>query len=256
MAEVTWRGIASISQSVLCLKEPHETKSIFAAVVREALETLTAQLGRVPFVQVGANDGIHADHLHPLIVSGRWHGLLIEPAPAPYNRLLETYREVDGLTFVQLAVSDDEGCLPFYYVEGDDGLSSLSLDTILSHAPKYDDLQGMIRPMTVAARRLDDICDGHGLRCPAVVAVDTEGMDDVVLQSFSIEERRPSLILFEHCHLSAARSAALRDRLLSAGYRLLHDRHDALAIAGGTFDEGVTEGFADAIAASRDASPA
>jgi FkbM family methyltransferase len=246
-----WRGIASFSQSVLCLKEAPETKFVFGQVVLQALEMLTAQLGDVPFVQVGANDGVHADHIHPLVMTGKWHGILIEPAPKAYERLLQTYRNVPGLAFVQLAVSTSETRLPFYYVEGDDGLSSLSVETILTHAPKYDDLKGMIREFEVEARTLDSICDAHNLSRPAVVAVDTEGTDDIVLQSFSIEERRPSLILFEHCHLSAERSAAVRDRVLAAGYRLLHDRHDALAIAEGTFEDGVTEDFADAIETAR-----
>lgn len=250
-----WRGIASFSQSVLCLAERPEAKAVFGRVVRDALEILTAKLGRIPFVQVGANDGIHADHIHPLVMSGKWHGILIEPAPAAFERLLETYRGIEGLAFVQLAVSTSEGRLPFYYVEGDDGLSSLSLETILSHSPKYDDLGGMIRKLEAEARTLDSICDAHSLPRPAVLAVDTEGTDDIVLQSFSIEERRPSLILFEHCHLSRERSAALRDRLLGAGYRLLHDRHDALAIAAGTFEDRVVDGFADAITAARNGTP-
>ena len=251
-----WRGIASISQSVLCLKEAPETKVVFGRVVLQALEMVTAQLGDVPFVQIGANDGVHADHIHPLVMTGKWHGILIEPAPKAYERLLQTYRNVPGLAFVQLAVSTSETRLPFYYVEGDDGLSSLSVETILTHAPKYDNLKGMIREFEVEARTLDSICDAHDLPRPVVVAVDTEGTDDIVLQSFSIEERRPRLILFEHCHLSAQRSAALHDRLVRVGYRLLHDRHDALAIAEGTFDERVTDSFADAIAAARAASQA
>jgi len=251
MAEVTWGGIASISESVLCLKEPHETKAVFAGIVREALATLTDQLGCVPFVQAGANDGIHADHLHPLVISGRWRGILIEPAPLPYARLLDTYRDVEGLILLQIAVSDQEESLPFYYVEGDDGLSSLSLDTIRRHAPKYQDLEGMIRPITVEARRLDAICDDHGLRRPAVIAVDTEGMDDVVLKSFPIEARRPAVILFEHCHLSAERSAALRDRLIRANYRILHDRHDALALRRDVFEQKLVECFIDRLAATR-----
>src|SRR3569623_1906296 len=139
-----WRGIASISQSVLCLKEAPETKVVFGQVVLQALEMLTAQLGNVPFVQIGANDGVHADHIHPLVKTVKWHGNLIEPAPKAYERLLQTYRNVPGLAFVQLAVSTSETRLPFYYVEGDDGLSSLSVDTNLTHAPKYDNLIGMI----------------------------------------------------------------------------------------------------------------
>lgn len=112
----------------------------------------------------------------------------------------------------------------------------------------------MIRKFDVEARTLDSICDEHGID-PAVVAVDTEGTDDIVLQSFSLEQRRPKLILFEHCHLSAERSARLRDRLLSADYRLLHDRHDALAIADGVFEPAITDFFADIISIARSSSP-
>ena len=155
-----------------------------------------------------------------------------------------------GLHFAQVAISTEEGRLPFYFVEGDDGLSSFSLDTILSHAPKYDDLAGMVRTFDVEAKTLDRVCDEYGIE-PSVVAVDTEGTDDVVLQSYSIEERRPHLILFEHCHLSAERSAALRDRLVEAGYRLIHDRHDALAIAAGTFDDAETDFLADIVSIAR-----
>lgn len=246
-----WRGIASFSQSVLCLKEPYNTKPLFGRVVVRACELLTSRLGSVPFVQVGANDGVHADHIFPFVRSGKWTGVLVEPAPIPFQRLRENYRDVAGLQFAQVAISPSEGRLPFYYVEGDDGLSSFSLDTILSHAPKYEDLQGMIRTLEVPTTTLDRLCDDHGIARPAVVAVDTEGTDDLVLQTFSIERRRPALILFEHCHLSADRSAALRHRLTVAGYRLIHDRHDALAVLEGTFEAAEIDFLADLISIAR-----
>lgn len=249
----SWPGIASFSQSVLCLDEPHNTKALFGLVVARALRLLTEQLGTTHFVQVGANDGVRADHLHPFVASGTWEGVLVEPAPAPFDRLLQTYQGIDGLQFVRCAVSTSAGTLPFYFVEGDDGLSSFSLDTIMAHAPKYEDLPAMIRTIEVETETLDALCDRRGTARPDVVAVDTEGTDDIVLQSFSLEERRPRLILFEHCHLSKTRSGALRDRLVAANYRLIHDRHDALAIAEGVFDQGTTNFLADIISTARGA---
>lgn len=246
-----WRGIASFSQSVLCLDEPFNTKALFGLVVARAFEMLTGKLGNPSFVQVGANDGVSADHLHPFISAGRWRGVLVEPAPVPFERLLQTYRGIAGLQFMRSAISTTEGRLPFHFVDGEDGLSSFSLDTILAHAPKYDDLQGMIRTIEVDAETLDSLCDRAGVSTPDIVAVDTEGTDDIVLQSFSLEARRPSLVLFEHCHLSAERSTALRDRIEAADYRLIHDRHDALAIACGTFDQETTDFLAEVVSTAR-----
>lgn len=246
-----WRGIASISQSVLCLPEPKNTKALFGRVVARTLELLTDQLGTVRFVQVGANDGVSADHLHPFIASGRWQGILVEPGAEAHRRLRETYAGVPNLQMVSHAIWTEAGDLPFHVVEGEDGLSSFSLDTIMAHAPKYDDLASMIRTTTVRTETLDGLCDRLGMPRPDLVAVDTEGTDDIVLQSFSVEQRRPGLILFEHCHLSAERSAALRDRLEAASYRLIHDRHDGLAIRNGLFDSGTTDFLADIIAVAR-----
>jgi len=250
-AQQAWGGIASFSQSVLCEREPFNTKALFARVVARAFELITARQQTVKFVQVGANDGVSADHLHPFVSSGRWRGLLVEPAPVPFQRLMKTYAGMDGLTLIPRAIAASEGRLPFYFVEGEDGLSSFSLDTILSHAPKYQDLPGMIREISVETETLDALCDRGGVERPDVVAVDTEGTDDIVLQSFSLEVRQPSLILFEHCHLPADRSRALVDRLTAANYRLIHDRHDALAIASGTFDEDTVRFLADIVALSR-----
>lgn len=251
LVDGVWQGIASFSESVFCLPEPYNTKPIFGRVVQRVLDLVTRKLGTVPFVQVGANDGVSADHIHAFVKSGAWTGILVEPAPDPFARLLENYRNVEGLQFVPVAISTSKGTLPFYYVEGDDGLSSFSLETILSHSPKYADLPGMIRTLDVETRTLDSICDDHGIANPAVVAVDTEGTDDIVLESLSIETRRPAVILFEHCHLPADRSARLRDRLLKAGYRLIHDRHDALAVAEGAIDEGEAQFLADLVSIAR-----
>lgn len=246
-----WRGIAAQSGSVLCLPEPRNTKQLFGLVVARALQLLTAQHGTVRFVQVGANDGVSADHLHPFIASGHWQGILVEPGEQAFARLQRTYAGLPKLQLVNHAIWTEAGDLPFHVVEGEDGLSSFSLETIMAHAPKYEDLAGMVRTTTVRTETLNGLCDRLGMPRPDLIAVDTEGTDDVVLQSFSLEEHQPGLLLFEHCHLSAERSAALRDRIESAGYRLVHDRHDALAIRAGLFDPGTTDFLADVITAAR-----
>ncbi|OYW50654.1 MAG: hypothetical protein B7Z34_04330 [Novosphingobium sp. 12-62-10] len=247
-----WPGTARLSQSVWCQKEPRNTKAVFQAVQRHALAELTRALGTVSFIQVGANDGVEGDFLHPFIVSGAWRGVLVEPGDRARERLIQTYDGVAGLTIAPEAIWSESGTRTFYEVDGADELSSFSRETILVHAPKYADLAGMLRPRQVATLTLDDLADRHGISCPDVVAVDAEGCDDIVLGSFSIETRKPAMMLFEHVHLSAERSAALRQRILGAGYAEVFDRHDMLAIRRGVLPDALVDFLADVVQQARE----
>jgi len=247
-----WPGTARLSQSVWCGKEPRNTKAVFQSIQRYALAELTRALGTVRFIQVGANDGVVGDFLHPFIVSGAWEGVLVEPGDRARERLVRTYAGVGGLTIAAEAIWSESGTRTFYEVEGADELSSFSRETILVHAPKYADLEGMLRPRPVATLTLDDLADRHGIPRPHVVAVDAEGCDDVVLGSFSIETRQPAMLLFEHVHLSADRSEALRRRIRAAGYAEVFDRHDMLAIRRGALPDPLVDFFAEVVQQARE----
>jgi FkbM family methyltransferase len=246
-----WAGSASLSQSVWAQSDPRAAKFVFGAVRHYAFAELTRSLGSVRFIQVGANDGVRNDPLREFILSGAWTGLLVEPGDDQNARLRAAYAGVPGAGIVGVAIWSESGRRPFYIVEGADALSSFSLDTILRHEPKYDDLRGMIRTIEVETLTLDALADRHGVPNPDVVVVDAEGCDDVVLGSFDIEARRPKLVLFEHVHLSPEASKALRDRLVAAGYVCIADRHDVLAIGEGVFPAHLVDFLAEVVREAR-----
>lgn len=251
VATLKWAGSASLSQSVWAQPDPRAAKFVFAVVRNYAFAELTRRLGAVRFIQVGANDGVRNDPLREFVLSGAWTGLLVEPGADQNARLRAAYADVPGATVVGVAIWSESGRRPFYIVEGADALSSFSLETILRHEPKYDDLRGMIRTVEVDTLTLDALADRYGVPNPEVVVVDAEGCDDVVLGSFDIEARRPKLILFEHVHLSLAASTALRDRLVAAGYACIADRHDVLAIGDGVFPPHLTAMLSDVVREAR-----
>ena len=246
-----WKGIASISESAFCAPEPRNTKFIYAVVRDYIFDEMSRQEAVVRFVQVGANDGTDTDPLRSHIVSHGWRGLLIEPIPEVFDRLKKTYGDQPGLDFAKVAVWSDEGEKTFHVVKGRDALSSLSLETILRHEPKYDDLRSELRTITVPARRLDNLLRETGHAEPHVLVVDAEGCDDVVLRTFDFSAHKPRVVQFEHVHLSAAASAALRDWLTDLGYALLSDRHDALALEIAGFDASLIRFCQDLLAAAR-----
>jgi hypothetical protein len=71
------------------------------------------------FVQVGANDGVYGDPLRAYIERHHWRGILVEPQPDVFARLVENYRgSCDNLIFENVAISPDEHILRLYRVPG------------------------------------------------------------------------------------------------------------------------------------------
>jgi FkbM family methyltransferase len=245
-----YKTVAERSHSVFCAREPANTKAVFRRVAQELLRELERLNGRIRFVQIGANDGQRGDLLNPFVKSGRWQGVLVEPVPAAMRRLQEEYRGIDGLAFARLAIWPDDDPPPFWQVEGADVLSSFSRETIRLHAGKYDDLEAMTRPLDVEVMRLDSLCAAHAIE-PDLIAIDAEGMDDVVLSSFDLETRRVPAVLFEHVALSEAVSGTLKARLEALGYILIHDRHDCLCLQAPPLDRRFVEFCRDMVLAAR-----
>jgi FkbM family methyltransferase len=252
MNRPAYPGVAGLSSSVFCKKEPRNTKFIFAEIVDYVLSMIRPDGTPVTFVQVGANDGMRGDPISRHVIQGGWRGLLVEPVPAAMERLRAHYGTGPGLVFRGEAIWSEEGRRDFHIVRGEDVLSSFSLPTIMMHELKYDDLAGMIETVPVATRRLDSLCRETGFETADLLVVDVEGCDDIVLRTFDFERHRPSAILFEHVALSAEASQAIGEFLEKLGYEIIYDRHDCLCLLGERFEPRLVEFLARVVGAARD----
>lgn len=243
---------ARTSRSAFGSIEPRNTKAVFAAVRSFALAELVRHHAPVRFVQVGANDGQRGDVLHPFIRAGGWHGLLIEPLPDAFAALCQTYAGMPGLAFANCAIAPVEGQAMFHAVAGAHSvLSSFNRAAILRHAATRPGLEQAISSITVPARRLDTLLPEHNLARPDLLAIDAEGFDDQVLATFPLETARPSIVLFEHVLLDEAPSLALKDRFERAGYALVWDRHEVMALRPGLFAGPLQRLLIDVVEAAR-----
>jgi len=84
------------------------------------------------FLQVGAFDGVIDDPLHRYVRPGNWHGILVEPQPFHFRRLVENYADVDGLTFVNAAISGQSGTRELYVIQDEAGVTIESLGGVAS----------------------------------------------------------------------------------------------------------------------------
>jgi hypothetical protein len=70
------------------------------------------------FIQIGANDGMYDDDLRKYILDYSWQGVLVEPQPGPFARLVQNYRGHSGLRFENAAIGRTSGVASLYGFSG------------------------------------------------------------------------------------------------------------------------------------------
>lgn len=198
---------------------------------------------RPVFVEIGANDGDHDDHLRPFILSRRWSGLMVEPVPYIFEKLRANYAAIEGITPVNVAVADSDGELPFFHLadpseddsaaslpEWADGVGSFSREAVLSHARLLPDIERLVVETRVPVVTFDSLCRRHGIDHVDLIVVDTEGHDRQILESIDLGTWHPRLVVYEHYHLSAEEQTGCRAYLETAGYETLSEGFDTFCL--------------------------
>jgi FkbM family methyltransferase len=196
------------------------------------------------FVQVGSNDGVQGDPLHPLIrTHPEWRGLFIEPVPYLFERLRRNYVRLPSarsrFSFENVAIAAESGRRPFYYVSarararGDElpiwceQLGSFNREHILGH------LEGRLAPhiveQDVECATLSEVLVRNRVGRLDLLHIDTEGYDYKVLLQMDWRRWRPRVLVFEVVHLSEQDRTEAVALLRSERYRLSILGYDLLA---------------------------
>jgi FkbM family methyltransferase len=178
------------------------------------------------FVQIGSNDGVIHDPLHSVVRTCGWSGVLVEPLPPLYERLVANYEGVPGLAFENAAVGTVDGTSTLYSVDprpGDpywvDQIASFDKDTILGHA-QLTGVKERIVEVPVASLTLPSLVARHDLKSIDVLHVDVEGYDFEVLKQIDFSSPwAPTFIIYEREHFDSQTDRAARRMLRAAGYR-------------------------------------
>jgi FkbM family methyltransferase len=209
--------------------------------LRDILDALSDGSREVCFIQIGSNDADHGDPLRGYVESHGWRGVLVEPVPYVFERLRTRYGSNRKIQLVNAAVATEDGRLPFYYVaesqdpglpEWYDQIGSFVLEQVLDpyHVQEIPDLADRVVKAEVPCFRFETLWRNHPLPQVDVVHVDAEGYDDQILGQIDFAEVRPTIILYEHKHLSEARRGLVAERLNAHGYQILDLEPDSLAV--------------------------
>ncbi len=205
------------------------------------------------FVQVGANDGEQNDPLIDVIRSNpRLRGLLVEPIPYYYDKLVQLHRErLSRINILRAGISNEARSIPFYYVDpavademdGDGppnrwahGQGSTQRDVIVywirqnafrgahyrDNIPRYIDAivtaeLDFVPLHTVTASERFPVIDA--------LVIDVQGHELEVLQSVNFSTRRPRFVYYED---DIEANTAIDALLSRQGYRYLCGKENKL----------------------------
>lgn len=208
-------------------------------------------------VQIGANDGRINDPIYRLMNRFRADTriLLIEPQDDVVVHLKQSYQfhrhariwngAIGPAHSIRLYRLKPEyhACFTRRYLEDSPayrvptGFTSASHDHVLQHVtgnlPAGLDPADAIECITRPCSRLGPVLAAAGFAGtpPDIVQIDTEGMDDETIYASDLDVLKPSVINFEHRHLSRGRRHDLQDFLHALGYRIhRYSESDALAL--------------------------
>jgi FkbM family methyltransferase len=200
------------------------------------------------FVQIGSNDGVRNDPLYKFICKYNWSGIMVEPVPHLYERLIKNHEGRDNLTFRNVAISSEGGSMKFYSATENcihNGISSLSKQHILSHTgPKHQDLDDIRCNFNKHFKEdeLETITFGSlvdGVNHIDLLHIDAEGHDFEIIKSIDFDKIIPSVILYEHAKLYSGprrrrRTCEANKKVMQflneCGYECYPGKFDTLAI--------------------------
>jgi hypothetical protein len=120
----------------------------------------------------------------------------------------------------------DRAQLPSWY----DGVGSFRKDVVLGHVKDIPDVAERIVVKDVPTVTFDELCERHSVAQVDLILIDTEGYDWEIIRHIDLRNWSPTLLVYEHFHLSReARSDSL-EHLAGLGYEFLEEGFDTFCL--------------------------
>jgi FkbM family methyltransferase len=141
------------------------------------------------FIDVGANHPTHNNNTYYYYLRG-WRGVNVEPVRSAYQLFGD--RRPEDLN-LELAVSDEEGYLPFYEIPDCNGLSSLSSEMAEDQAARGF----RVIERKVPTRTVSGLIEQFRLEPPDIFSIDVEGNEEKVLRGIPLDRWQPKVFVIE-----------------------------------------------------------
>lgn len=205
--------------------------------IPEILNRFAQNSHDVFFVQIGSDDGVTGDPIHSHVVQNSWKGVVVEPMPSNFARLVETYRSQRGVIPVEAAISTVAEHQPFYCIDSEasglpgwaNQIGSFDRDHVLKHGVLIPNIEVMLVEKSLECITLSQLIDRYQIERIDLLHTDVEGFDFEVIRQLDFARFQPTIILYEDFHLSDAARNDCRELLLAHGYKLEDGKKDCIA---------------------------
>jgi FkbM family methyltransferase len=192
--------------------------------------------GNIKFIQIGAMDGVKFDDLYLYIRNFNWSGYLVEPLPEKFEKLMNNYQDVEGLSFECSAITNFDGEVEIYTVPQekiDDGSVEEWAEGCSTLTPKTH-LEGLtphMVPKLVNAMTFDTFSKKWSIENSDIdfIQVDTEGSDYDIMMQIMNSGVRPKLFKIEIAHITYNKAVYVRWLLEKENYKTFIDGYDLVA---------------------------
>lgn len=198
-------------------------------------------------MQIGAHDGFSADPINQIIRKYGCKGLLVEPQPHIFQKLVEHYQDQPQLLFENAAISQRVGTTPFYVVKPEfanltfwlSQSASLDREIVRGALHYWRNLQGLtaipedldlaIDEISLPALTIQSLLSKHQIQKIDLLVIDTMGFYYEILKMFPFEQVKPAIINSEYGFIPEADQQDCLRLLADQGYNLAKMASDVIA---------------------------
>ncbi len=187
------------------------------------------------FVQIGAHDGIKHDFLFEFLKYVNPNGISVEPVPEYFSALQINFHIFQNVKLLNLAIHNSDKSVIIYKVKKENEINlpewapgCASLDK--EHLIKLNIPVDFIEKLTVPSITINELLVSNNINYLDYFQVDIEGYDAKIILDLDFKLCYIKSIKFEHVCLSDFELKLVKRKLIKAGYTVLKDIGDTIAI--------------------------
>lgn len=178
------------------------------------------------FLDIGANDGITLSNTRALVELG-WGGVLVEPSPEAFKRLIHNSINYDVLK-INVAVTMETGFIKLYESGEHLGVGDVSLvsSTVMKETLRWKN--ETFNEVKVKSVTVEELLLMSRIKTFDFITIDAEGVDFEILSKLDLNQLQCSMICVEHNNIETKKYI---DYIAQFGMKLIYQNNENILMA-------------------------